>query len=204
MMQSRRMRRPCVRGVCLARVAPAVGTWLAMLPSRAFAAEGGGGGLIDLNATLFVQVFNFLILLGVLYRFVYKPLVATLEARSSAIKQQLAEAQAAREQAQQQLADFEARLEAAQAEAHVVRERVMREAAETRERLMGEARREAGRLVETARTEIEQSVRRARGELRAEVGGLAVEIAERLIQRSLRDEDHQRLVQEALARLEVR
>ncbi len=44
--------------------------------------------------------------------------------------------------------------------------------------------------------------RAARAELRAEVGALAVQIAERLIQKSLRDEDHQRLVQEALARMD--
>jgi F-type H+-transporting ATPase subunit b len=174
-------------------------------PGLAAASEaGGGGGLIELNRSLLVQVVNFLILLAVLYRFAYKPLVATLEARSTAIKQQLAEAQAAREAAQRQLAEFEQRLAEAQAEAREVRERALREAAEARERLTGEARQEAVRLLAEARREIDQSVRRAREELRAEVGGLAVEIAERLIQRSLRGEDHQRLVQEALARLDRR
>jgi len=63
---------------------------------------------------------------------------------------------------------------------------------------------EATRLVESARAEIQQDIRRARAELRAEMGGLAVEIAERIIQRSLRGEDHERLVQDALARLDSR
>ncbi len=174
-------------------------------PRLAWASEaGGGGGLIELNRSLLVQVVNFLILLFVLYRLAYKPLMATLEARSTAIKQQLAEAHAAREAAQRQLAEFEGRLQAAQAEAQAVRERALREAAETRERLTTEARQEAARLLESARAEIEQSVRRAKQELRAEVGALAVEIAERLIQKSLRAEDHRRLVQDALARIESR
>lgn len=174
-------------------------------PTLALAAEaGGGGGLIALNGSLLVQVLNFLILMVVLYRFAYKPLVATLEARSAAIKQQLAEAQAAREAAQRQLAEFEVRLTAAHAEAQEVRERALREAAETRERLAAEARREATRLLEGARAQIAQDVRRAKAELRAEVGTLAIEIAERLIQKSLRDEDQQRLVREALARLDAR
>lgn len=171
-------------------------------PASALAAEGGGGGLIDLNWSLLVQVLNFLILLVVLYRFAYKPLVATLEGRTATIKQQLAEAQAAREQAQRQAAEFEARLREGQAEAQAVRERALREARELRERLAAEARQEAARLLESARAEIAQDVRRAKSELRAEVGTLAVEIAERLIQKSLRDEDHQRLVQEALARMD--
>ena len=168
------------------------------------AEEGGGHSLIELNGSLLVQLVSFLLLLAVLYRFVYKPLLAALEARTTAIKQQLAEAQAAREAAQRQLAEFEAKLQAAQAEAQTVRERALREAAETRERLTAEARQEATRLLESARAEIQQDVRRAKAELRAEVGALAVEIAERLIQKSLRGEDHERLVQDALARLEPR
>jgi F-type H+-transporting ATPase subunit b len=173
-------------------------------PGAAGAAEGGGGGLIDLNATLLLQVVNFLILLAVLYRFVYKPLLGTPEARSSAIRQQLAEAQAAREAAQRQLAEFEGRLAAAQAEAQAVRDRALREAAELRERLTAEAHRDAGRLVESARAEIGQDVRRARAELRREVAALAVAIAERLIQKNVQPEDQERLVQEALTRLDGR
>ena len=174
-------------------------------PAVALAAEGGGGaGLIELNRSLLVQVVNFLILLAVLYRFVYKPLLATLDARTSAIKGQLAEAQAAREAAQQQLREFEARLTAAQAEAQAVRDRALREAAELRERLNTEARQEAARLVEAARAEIDQDVRRARGELRREVATLAIAIAERLIRKNVQPEDQERLVQEALARFDGR
>lgn len=173
-------------------------------PAVAAAAEGGGGGLIELNRSLVVQLVNFLILLAVLYRFVYKPLLATLEARTGAIKQQLAEAQAAREAAQRQLGEFEAKLTAAQAEAQAVRDRALREAAELRDRLNAEARQEATRLVETARAEIDQSVRRARTELRAEVVSLAVAIAERLIRKSVQAEDQERLIQDALARLDRR
>jgi F-type H+-transporting ATPase subunit b len=174
-------------------------------PAIALAAEGsGGGGLIELNGSLVVQVVNFLVLLAVLYQFVYKPLLTTLASRTSAIKSQLAEAQAAREAAQQQLREFEARLTAAQAEAQAVRDRALREAAELRERLNAEARQEAVRLVAAARAEIDQDVRRARGELRREVATLAIAIAERLIRKNVQPEDHERLVQEALGRLDGR
>jgi F-type H+-transporting ATPase subunit b len=175
----------------------------ALAPGLAAAATGeGGGGLIDVNASLIIQVINFLILLVVLYRFLYRPLVGALESRTATIKQQLAEAQAAREQAQTQLAEFETRLAASRAEAQEARDRALREAAEMKERLSAEARQEAERLVQTAQSEIAQEIRRAKADLRAEVGGLAVQIAERLIQKSLRDEDHQRIVREALARME--
>ena len=183
----------------LVGVMGAVLTW----PAPLLASEGGGGGgLIEINASLVIQLINFLILLVVLYRFLYRPLLGALEGRTAAIKQQLAEARAAREEAQRQLADFEGRLQAAQAEAHTARERAMREAAETRERLTEEARQEAARLLAAAQAQIAQDVRRARSELRAEVGALSIQIAERLIRKSLQDDDHRRLVQEALSRIE--
>lgn len=171
--------------------------WL--LPTSAPAGEGG---LISLDKSLIIQAFNFLLLLLLLYRFLYRPLLRTLESRSAAIKKQLEEAQAAREETQRQLVEYEARFREARAEAQAVREAAVREAQQLRERLTGEAREEASRLVAAARAEIEQDVRRAKAELRQEVGLLAVEIAERLIRESLREADHRRIVEEALARLE--
>jgi F-type H+-transporting ATPase subunit b len=172
------------------------------LPALAHAAEGGGGSLIEVNWTLGVQLISFLLLLAVLYRLMYRPLVDALEGRSAAIQRQLAEAQGAREEAQRQLGAMEERIQAARADAQALHERALREAAEVRERLGAEARQEAVRLVEAAQAQVGQEVRRARAELRAEVGTLATQIAERLVRKSLTDEDHQRLVREALARIE--
>jgi F-type H+-transporting ATPase subunit b len=171
-------------------------------PGWARAAESESGSLIEINWTLGVQLISFLLLLAVLYKLMYRPVLAALEGRTSAIQQQLAEAQAAREEAQGQLAAMEERIRAAQADAQALRERALREAAELRDRLSAEARQEATRLVEAAQAQVGQEVRRARAELRAEVGVLATQIAERLVRKSLDDEDHQRLVREALARIE--
>lgn len=173
------------------------------LPAVAQAAQGGEGSLIEINWTLGVQLISFLLLLAVLYKFLYRPLMEALEGRTAAIQQQLAEAQAAREGAQRELAAMEDRIRVAHADAQALRERALREAGELRERLNAEARQEAGRQVEAAQAQIAQEVRRARTELRDEVGTLATQIAERLVRKSLTDEDHQRLVREALARLEA-
>jgi F-type H+-transporting ATPase subunit b len=172
------------------------------LPVLGEAAEGGESSLIEVNWTLGVQLISFLLLLAALYKLMYRPLLQALEGRSAAIQQQLAEAQAAREEAQRELGAMEERIRTAQAEALALRERALREATELRERLSAEARQEATRLVEAAQAQVGQEVRRARAELRAEVGTLATQIAERLVRKSLNDEDHQRLVREALARIE--
>jgi F-type H+-transporting ATPase subunit b len=175
-----------------------------LLVSPALAAEGGGheGGLINLDKSLLIQVVNFLVLLFILWKLLYKPLVAKMEERTQAIKKSLEEAQAARVDAERQRQEHAAQIQAALGEAQAIRSTALKEAAEEQRRLVEAARAEAGRLVQTAKTEMEQDIRRARQQLQQEVGDLAVQIAERLIKKSLRDEDHHRIVQEALSRVD--
>jgi F-type H+-transporting ATPase subunit b len=175
-----------------------------LLVSPALAAEGGGheGGLINLDRSLLIQVVNFLVLLFILWKLLYKPLVAKMEERTQAIKKSLEEAQAARVDAERQRQEHAAQIQAALGEAQAIRSTALKEAAEEQRRLVEAARAEAGRLVQTAKNEMEQDIRRARQQLQQEVGDLAVQIAERLIKKSLRDEDHHRIVQEALSRID--
>lgn len=168
-------------------------------PPAGFAAEGG---MINLDRSLVVQAVNFLLLLLLLYKFLYRPLLRKLEERSTAIKKSLEEAQTARAEAQRQQEEHRARLEAAHAEAQAIREAALREAAAERQRLTEAARQEAAHVVEAARVEIAHDVERAKYELRKEAGDLAVLVAEQLMRKSLRDEDHRRIVQDTIERLE--
>ncbi|MFQ5897139.1 MAG: F0F1 ATP synthase subunit B [Candidatus Methylomirabilia bacterium] len=172
---------------------------LLLLPASAQAAEGG---FINLDKSLIVQAVNFLLLLFLLWRLLYRPFMAKMEERTQTIRKSLDEAEAARAEAQRLAEEYRAKLEAAHTEAHAIRETALREAAEERQRVVEAARGEAVRIVEVARAEIERDVRRAKQELRREVGGLAVAVAERLVRKSFRGEDHQRIVRESIAQLE--
>jgi len=176
---------------------------LAGVPALAWAAEehGGGGGLINIDKSLIIQAVNFLILLFLLHRLLYKPLLAKMEERSSAIKQSLEEAQAARAEAARAHEENAARLRAAYAEAATIREQAQKEAAEEQRRLLEAARAESQRMIESAKAQLDADVRRARDELRREVSDLAIGVAEKLVRRSLRDEDHRRIVDDAIASL---
>ncbi len=174
---------------------------IVLLPATALAA-GGEGGLINLDKSLIVQAINFLLLLFILSKLLYRPLLAKMEERSQAIKKSLEEAQAARAEAQKQREEHAAKIQAAHAEAQAIRDAALKEASDEQRRLVEAARAEAARLVEGARAEMEQDIRRARQDLRREVSDLAVAVAERLIRKSLREEDHRRVVQDALASME--
>jgi F-type H+-transporting ATPase subunit b len=174
---------------------------LGMVPTAARAAEGGGG-LINLDRSIIIQAINFLLLLVILGKLLYKPLLGKMEERTQAIRKSLDEAQAARADAQREREEHAAKLQAAYAEAQAIRAAALKEAGEEQRRLVEAARAEASRLVESARNEMAQEVTRARQDLRQEVVELAITAAERLIRKSLRDEDHRRIVQDAIGRVD--
>lgn len=188
--------------VCALVLACAAAEAVAAGPESTEAAEGGhGGGLISLDKSLIVQAVNFLILLIILQRLLYKPFLAKMEERTRAIKTSLDEAQAARAEAARQLEENAARLRQAHAEAASIREQALKEAAQLQRRLVDEARAEAQRLVDQAKAQMDADLRRAREALRREVADLATAVAEKLVRKSLRDEDHRRVIADAIARL---
>jgi F-type H+-transporting ATPase subunit b len=187
----------------IGRILCAVVALLVIGPALASAAsdEHGGGGLINLDKSLIIQVINFLVLLVVLNVLLYKPLIAKMQERTAAIQRALDEAQAARAEAARQQEENTARLRAAYQEAAAIREQALKEAAEEQRKLVAAAQGEARRLVESARAQTDADIRRAREELRREVAGLAVAVAEKLIRKSLREDDHRRIVDDTIAKI---
>lgn len=163
--------------------------------------EGHGGGLISLDKSLIVQGINFLILLLLLQRLLYKPFIAKMEERTLAIERSLEEAQSARAEAARQQEENETRLRAAHAEAAAIRERALKDAQDEARKQVDTARAQAKKLVDDTKAQLDAEIRRARDELRREVADLATGVAEKLVRRSLRDEDHRRIVDDAIARI---
>jgi F-type H+-transporting ATPase subunit b len=174
-----------------------------ILPALALAAEApgehGGGGLISLDKSLFVQVVNFVILLFILQRLLYKPFLAKMEERTEAIRKSLDEAQAARAEAARQQQENELRLRTAHAEAAAIRGQALKEAAEESRKHLEAAQAQSRKMVDDTRAQLDAEIRRAREELRREVSDIAIAAAEKLVRRSLRDEDHRRIVADAIA-----
>jgi F-type H+-transporting ATPase subunit b len=161
--------------------------------------EHGGAGLISLDKSLIVQIVNFVILLLILQRLLYKPFLAKMEERTATIKKSLDEAQAARAEAARQQEENEAGLRAAYAEAAAVREQALKEAAEESRKHIAAAQAQSRKLVDDTKAQLDAEVRRARDELRREVSDLAVAVAEKLVHKTLREDDHRRIIAEAIA-----
>ncbi|MGH7261436.1 MAG: F0F1 ATP synthase subunit B [Nitrospiraceae bacterium] len=151
------------------------------------------------SSLIFWEVISFAILLAVLWKFAFPPILKTLEERERKIKESLEQADRHRAEAEQKMQEYEAKLKTASKEAEAVlaqaKERAQRIMEENEQRLKTETQ----RLKEDATREIEQERRRAVQEIRNQTTDMALLVAEKVVGRSLNDADHKRMADEALA-----
>jgi len=150
------------------------------------------------NETLWT-IINFSLLAGLLYYFLYKPLINALNKRDEEIEGSLRRAKEDREEAARLRAELEERLANAQREANEIINKATQAANATKEQIEAEARARAEEMLEKASRTIALEKAQAIAELRAEVADLAVMIAGKVIEKNLDDEDQKRLAESFLA-----
>lgn len=131
--------------------------------------------------TFVLQGINFLVLVWLLWRFLYRPVKAIIEKRKEVAEQAFAKADAAAQEAAEEKKKFEAaRAELAQERRDTIKAAHEETAAE-REKILDEARKEAERIVEKARATVAREREAALKELRGEIVGLAGDLAGRIL-----------------------
>ena len=156
----------------------------------------------DVNwVSLGFQVFNFLLLLYLLNRLMFKPLLARMDERSTKIAKGLEDAETAARDRELARAEREAAVAEARKEAAAMLARANKIAEDTRNEILTEARTEAEKVTQRAREEITAEKERAMGELRAQVADLALAAAGRLVRTEMDAATQRRLVEEFLAEM---
>ena len=143
--------------------------------------------MVDLTlGTILAQMLNFFILVWILARFAYKPLVSMMQERKERIAKDLADAQAARTEAEQFKADYAAQIANARQEAQQIVEKAVQQAEATTREQLAAAREQIEREKERARQDIVNERDRAMNNLRNEVISLSVAISVLIISQPYR------------------
>ena len=145
------------------------------------------------------QVLNFLLLLYVLNRLMFKPLLARMDERSAKIEKGLEDAEVAARDRELARAEREAAVSEARKEAAEMVARANKIADDTRNEILTDARTEAEKVTARAREEIVAEKERAMAELRSQVADLALNAAGRLVRAEMDGPTQRRLVEEFLA-----
>jgi len=156
----------------------------------------------DVNFALaFWTAVTFALLLVVLGKFAWKPILETIETREKTIAEAIESAKRERAEAEKAAADMRASLEKARGEASEMIRRNQAEVAAAKNELMAAARKESEALLAQARASIEEERRAAVAGLRAQVVDIAIEAAGRLLQTQMDEKKQRQLVEEYLAKL---
>ncbi|MBQ5588101.1 MAG: F0F1 ATP synthase subunit B [Selenomonadales bacterium] len=158
--------------------------------------------MVEINATLVAQVINFLILVVILTKVAYKPLMKILEERRAAIEGSIASAQKEREEAEAMKAEYKAQLSQARAEAQAIVAKAERTAKESRDAILADAKREQARMLASAREEIALEKQRALAELRREVVTLSTLAASKVLAENLDAQKNSALVERFIDELD--
>jgi F-type H+-transporting ATPase subunit b len=156
---------------------------------------------VDLPKLIF-QVVNFLVLLFLLNRFLFKPVLARLDERSAKISKGLEDAETAARDRELARAEREAAVAEARKEANEMIARANKIAEDTRNEILTDARAEAEKVSARAREEIVAEKEKAMAEIRGQVAELALAAAGKLVRREMDGPTQRRLVEDFLAEVE--
>jgi F-type H+-transporting ATPase subunit b len=144
-------------------------------------------------------IINFLVLLAILNRFLFKPLLGTMDSRQEQIKAELTSAETAKNEAHQIKEEYTRQMEQAKIDAQQIIERATKIGEETKEELINQARKESAQMTEKAREMIRLEKEEALHQLRDEVSSLVVMAAGKVIDKTIDQEAHEKLIHEFIA-----
>ena len=163
----------------------------------------GNNPLVQVDPGLFIwTIVTFLILVFLLRRFAWGPLLAALDRRQQTIAAAVEDARKTKEELERVQRESTQALNEARREAETILSRARSDAERFREDLRTRAAAEAATITRNAERQIQQETARAIGQLRQEAIDLSVAIASKLLRRTVTREDNERLIQDVIEKLD--
>lgn len=169
---------------------------------EAHGASGGANPFAGDFGNVLWTLLVFLLLLFVLGKYAWGPILAGLQGREQYIRDSLEEARQNRLASEARLAEYETRLAGARDEVEAMISEARRDAQVLRQREEARAKEEAEKMLERARREIGIAKETAVQELYQQATRLSVAAASRILDREIGPQDHERLIAESIAALE--
>ncbi len=153
--------------------------------------------LITLDGwTFLAQICNLMIQLFIFKKFLLKPIKQVIADRKAKADSEIADAQKLRTEAEAMKAEYEQNLQNARTEANQIVATAQKTATARSEEIVGEARAQAAALKQKAEADIAQERKKAVNEVKDEIGGIAMEIASKVVEREISEKDHKDLIDE--------
>ena len=161
--------------------------------------------LVQADPGLFIwTILTFLVLVVLLARFAWHPLLAALERRQAEIAKSIEDAQRAKQELERLQRESAQIIASARSEAEAIVSRSRSDAEQLREDIKQKSRAEAAAIVKNAERQIQFETARALQQIRHEAVDLSVNIASKILRRNVSKEDNEGLIEETLRQVETR
>ena len=161
-----------------------------------------GINLIEVNPGLIIWVaFTFIVLVFVLKKVAWKPILTALDQRESAIKESLEKAERAKEEAQKVLDENQANLAKAEEESKKIIEQSRAYAEKLKNQMLQESKQQAQKIVADASEEIERKKEAAFNELKNQIAEIAVQAAEKILKENVNKEVNKKIVNDYISEI---
>ena len=148
------------------------------------------------------QLVTFLLFVYIMQRLLYKPLRQTMQDRRERITGGLAEATRMQEQAREERRDFEDSLKSQREEARKSRDEALQRVSVVEQEELRRARADAERIRHEAERDAERLKTQAIREAREQLGDLVMQATAKVLEKSIDDPEHRRLVGDVISELE--
>ena len=158
--------------------------------------------LVRIEPGLFIwTIITFLVLLAVLAKFVWKPLIEALNRREEKIRKSLEDAEKAQERMEKIQKEAEEVMTKARHEAQAILEDGKVIAQKVKDEIVADAKEKAESQVQNAKIQIDAEKEKAIGEIKGDVIDISLQVAEKLIKRNISKEDNYELIQDSLKKV---
>lgn len=139
-------------------------------------------------------IINFSVLLAILYKFLYGPLLKMMETRENGIKNHINQAEEMRNEAEALRAELQQSLDSARKEAQEILNNAVKVGEETKNQIISDAKDASVKMTQKAQEEIQREKEQALADIRSEVADLVVLAAGKIIGKTITADEHQKLV----------
>ncbi len=152
--------------------------------------------MVNINATFIWQIVNFLILVFILAKFAYKPILNMMEERKNKIASDLEAAEKAKESAGNLKEEYQARVSNAKQEAQVILDNARKTAQAVHDKIIADTKAEQEQVIAAAKDSIELEKKKAMDDIRSQVINLSMIAASKIVEQKLGSEEDKKMAGE--------
>jgi F-type H+-transporting ATPase subunit b len=167
-----------------------------------YLASEGGLSLLDVNPGLVIwTTVTFLVVFAVLKIFAWKPITTALDSRAEKVHADIERAEAVKKDAEKRLEEYIAKLDGLKEEGYSILTESKRDAERLRDEILSSAKKEADAIKERGLRDVKLAVDQALDQIHREIANLSVEIAGKILGKTLTAKDHQELISDSISKL---